>query len=198
MTTTYRLSPTGRRTALLLMFGALAIWIFAIWSFGDTLGVSYNPLTFWSELQASIAAGLGLGRLIPALLMLVLIVATPLLIWNILEEYGAAYTVAPDGLRFESLGVSLTYPWSGMQTIQRSDEDADEPLDEVLLDADYTGQISNPLLRFLHGQAYGRRRLPIYGGLERRDELLGEIRSRAGIAAVELVDAQAALEEPGS
>lgn len=185
MTTTYRLSPAGRRTALLLMLGALAIWIFAIWSFGNTLGISYNPLTVAGELRASIDAGLTVGKLVPALLMLVLIVATPLLVWNILEEYAASYTVSPEGLRFESLGVRLTYPWTGMQAISRSDDDADEPLDEVLLDADYTGQIKNPLLRFLHGQAYGRRRLPIYGGLAHRDELLAEIRSRAGIAVEE-------------
>jgi 4-amino-4-deoxy-L-arabinose transferase-like glycosyltransferase len=197
MTATYRLSPLGRRTALLLMFGALAIWLFAIWSFGDTLGVSYNPLRFWGELRASLEAGLGLGKIVPALLMLVLIVATPLLIWNILEEYGAAYTVTPEGLRFESLGVALTYPWAGMRAIERSDEDADEPLDEVLLDGDYTGQIKNPLLRFLHGQAYGRRRLPIYAGLERREELLTEIRNRAGLVAIELAES-ATPEEAGA
>jgi 4-amino-4-deoxy-L-arabinose transferase-like glycosyltransferase len=182
MQKTYRLSPAGRRTALLLMLAALAIWLFAIWSFGNTLGISYNPLAFVGELRASLDAGLGLGKIVPALLMLVLIVATPLLIWNILEEYAASYTVSDDGLRFEALGVALTYPWAGMHAVRRSDADSDEPLDEVLLDSDYTKQVKNGLLRFLHGQAYGRKVLPIYSGLERRDELLAEIRLRAGLA----------------
>lgn len=180
MTTTYRLSTAGRRTALLLVVGALSIWLFAIWSLGSTLGLSFNPLRFWSELRASIEAGLGIGKIVPALLMVVLIVATPLLLWNIVSEYACRYIVGPDGLRFESLGVALTYPWAGIRAIHRDDDDADDPLDEVVLDDDYTTQIKNPLLRFLHGQAFGRRRLPIYGGIERREELLAEIRSRAG------------------
>jgi len=46
---------------------------------------------------------------------------------------------------------------------------------------DYTGQIRNPLLRFLHAQAYGRKKLPIYAGVTERDQLLAEIRQRAGL-----------------
>src|SRR5437879_4282121 len=59
---------------------------------------------------------------------------------------------------------------------------SDELMDELLLREDYTRQIRNPLLRFLHGQAYGRRKLPLYAGLQDRDELLVEIRRRAGLA----------------
>jgi hypothetical protein len=114
--------------------------------------------------------------------MLVLIVATPLVVWNILEEWAAAYTLAEDGLRFTSLGVALTYPWAGIDAIRRVDEDSDEPIDELVLREDYTRQIRNPALRFLHAQAYGRTRLPLYAGLEDRDELLAEIRRRAGLA----------------
>jgi hypothetical protein len=50
-----------------------------------------------------------------------------------------------------------------------------------VLNQDYTGQVRNRLLRFLHAQAYGRTRLPIYAGVEDRDELLAEIRQRAGL-----------------
>jgi len=182
---TYRLSSAGRRTALILLIGALIIWAFALWTFRSTLGISYNPLQFWASLRAAIQSdngqGLSIGQIVPALLMLVLIVATPLVIWNILEEWAAAYTPTEDGLRFVSLGVDLIYPWAGIDSVRRVDDDADEPLDELLLREDYTRQIRNPLLRFLHGHAYGRKKLPLYAGLQDRDELLDEIRRRAGL-----------------
>lgn len=173
---TYRLTPAGRRLCLALLVGALLIWVFALWSFSSTLRISYNPLAFIGSLRESLAAGIGVAEVVPALLMLALIVATPLLIWNLLEEWGAAYTPTPEGLRFESLGVALTYPWASVQAVRPADDDADEPLDELLLAADQTGQIANPLVRLLHRQAYGRARLPVYPGIERRDELIAEIR----------------------
>lgn len=178
----YRLSPAGRRVALVLLVSALIIWAFALWVFQTTLGISYNPVAFWGSLRTSIEAGLSISQIVPALLMLVLIVATPLVIWNLLEEWAATYTPTDDGLRFESLGVVLTYPWDGITGIRRSSDDADEPTDELVLRSDYTGQIRNPVMRFLHGQAYGRQRLPIYAGLAERDELLAEIRQRSGLA----------------
>jgi len=176
---TYRISPSGRRTALILLIGALIIWVFAIWTFGSTLGISYNPAAFWGTLRASIEQGLSISQIVPALLMLVLIVATPLVIWNICEELAAAYMPAEDGLRFTALGVELIVPWAGISAIRRVDEDSDEPMDELLLREDYTGQIRNPLLRFLHAQAYGRTKLPIYAGVADRDNLLSAIREHA-------------------
>ncbi len=179
---TYRLSSAGRRTLLILLIGALAIWGFALWSFRSTLNISYNPLRFWPSLSASIEQGLSISQLVPALLMLVLIVATPLLVWNLLEEWAASYTPTTEGLRFESLGVRITYPWNAIQAIRRVDDDGDEPVDELLIMGDYTGQIRNPVLRFLHAQAYGRKKLPIYAGLEARDELLAAIRQHSTLA----------------
>jgi hypothetical protein len=178
---TYRISSSGRRTAVILLAGALIIWAFALWTFRSTLGISYNPIEFWGTLRTSIEQGLSVSQVVPALLMLVLIVATPLVVWNILEEWAAAYTPAEDGLRFASLGVALTYPWTGIGAIRRVDEDSDEPIDELILNEDYTRQIRNPILRFLHAQAYGRTKLPLYAGLEDRDELLDEIRRRVGL-----------------
>jgi hypothetical protein len=178
---TYRLSPSGRRTAMILLVGALIIWGFALWTFRSTLGISYNPLAFWGSLRESIERGLSIGQIVPALLMLVLIVATPLVIWNVLEEWAAAYTPTEDGLRFASLGIALMYPWSGIAAVRPVDADSDEPMDELLLSGDFTSQIRNPLLRFLHAQAYGRMTLPLYAGLEDRDELLAEIQRRAGL-----------------
>jgi len=174
---TYRISSSGRRTALILLVGALIIWIFALWTFGSTLGI--NPVAFWSTLRASIEQGLSISQLVPALLMLVLIVATPLVIWNICEELAAAYTPTEDGLRFSALGVALFVPWAGISSIRRVDADSDEPMDELILREDYTSQIRNSLLRFLHAQAYGRTKLPIYAGVADRDDLLAAIRQQA-------------------
>ena len=177
---TYRISSSGRRTALILLVGALIIWIFALWTFGSTLGI--NPVAFWGTLRASIEQGLSISQLVPALLMLVLIVATPLVIWNICEELAAAYTPTEDGLRFTALGVGLLVPWAGISAIRRVDEDSDEPMDELILREDYTSQIRNPLLRFLHAQAYGSTKLPIYAGVADRDVLLVVIREHAELA----------------
>src|SRR3954470_17765942 len=176
----YRISSSGRRTALILLVGALIIWIFALWTFGSTLGI--DPIAFWSTLRASIEQGLSISQLVPALLMLVLIVATPLVIWNICEELAATYTPTEDGLRFAALGVRLLVPWAGISAIRRVDEDSDEPMDELILREDYTSQIRNPLLRFLHAQAYGRTKLPIYAGVADRDDLLVTIREQAKLA----------------
>ncbi len=182
---TYRLSAAGRRTTLILLIGAVIIWGFALWSFRSTLGISYNPLLFWSSLSSSVAEGLSISQLVPALLMLVLIVTTPLLFWNLLEEWAAAYTPTEKGLLFESLGFGLIYPWSAITAIRRSDDDNDEPIDELLITGDPHRQIQNPLLRFLHTQAYGRGKLPIYAGLAERDELLNEIRRHTNWSAAE-------------
>ncbi|MGQ9927217.1 MAG: hypothetical protein ACUVS4_10130 [Chloroflexaceae bacterium] len=173
---TYRLSAAGRRNVLVLLVAALLIWVFAFWSFASTLRISYNPVRFWASLQESLAQGLSVGQVVPALLMLVLIVATPLLIWALLVEWAAVYTPTPDGLRFETLGVRVVYPWDCVRSVHRVDADADEPFDELLLDSDPGTQIGHPLTRFLHRQVWGADRLPIYSGLEERDELLAAIR----------------------
>lgn len=180
---TYRLTAAGRRSAAILLIGAIIIWAFALWTFRSTLGISYNPLEFWGTLRASVEQGLGVGQVVPALLMLVLIIATPLVVWNILEEYDASYTPAEDGLRFSSLGVRVTYPWSAITGMHSVDEDSDEPMDELALDQDYSGQIGNPALRFLHRQAYGPKRLPLYAALQDRGELIEEIRRRAALVS---------------
>ena len=177
---TYRTSASGRRVILTLLVGALVIWAFALWSFQNTLGVSYNPLTFWGSLSAAIAQGLGIGQIVPALLMLVLIVATPLLVWNLLEEWAATYTLTETGLRFQSLGVELQIPWTAIQHVRRVEDDGDETLHEIVLTAEVSRQIKNPLVRWLHTQGFGRQRLPIYAGIEQRDELVSAIQQRVG------------------
>lgn len=173
---TYRLSAAGRRNVLILLVGALLIWVFALWSFASTLQISYHPARFWPTLQERLAQGLSVGQAVPALLMLALIVATPLLIWSLLEEWAAAYTPAPEGLRFESLLVRLICPWDTVQAVHPVDAESDEPFDELILSTDPGEQIANPLVRFLHRQACGARRLPLYPGLENREALIAAIR----------------------
>jgi hypothetical protein len=168
---TYRLSAAGRRTTLVLLVGALVIWAFAIWSFSSTVTIG----------SADGLQNLPISQLVPALLMLVLIVATPFLFWNLLEEWDAAYTPTTEGLRFESLGARIVYPWEAIAAVRQVDDDGDETIDEVLVRGDFTGQIRNPVVRFLHGQAYGRNKLPIYPGLEERQELINEICLRVGL-----------------
>lgn len=164
----YHLSPSGQRTTLVLLAGALVIWAFAIW-------------TLRSSLAALNTDGPTVSQVVPALLMVILIIATPLVIWNLLEEWSAQYTTSPDGLQFRSMGLVLTIPWDGISAVRLAEQDADEPVHELLLTQDISNQIGNPLVRFLHTQAYGSTKLPIFGGLADREQLLHEIQTHTGV-----------------
>lgn len=188
---TYRLSPSGRRSAIVLLIGALMIWVFALWTLRISLATGSDPSAgFVQALRENLDRGLSIGQIIPALLMVVLLAATPLAAWSILEELGAQYTLTDAGLRFTSFGIALTCPWSSVVGVRRLDDNADEPFDEVALNDDPSTQIRNPVVRWLHRQACGARRLIIYAGLADRDDLLREIRTRAG-----LHDAQPAVQQ---
>jgi hypothetical protein len=72
-------------------------------------------------------------------------------------------------------------------TAGRDEVDSEEEVDEdgepetILLSVpDKSGQIANPISRFLHRQAHGPT-LPIYGNLESRGDLLGEISRRVSL-----------------
>ncbi|MGQ9829341.1 MAG: hypothetical protein ACUVSW_15895 [Roseiflexus sp.] len=188
---TYRLSPSGRRSAIVLLIGALIIWSFALWTLRITLATGSDPSAgLLQTLQENLNRGLSVGQVIPALLMVVLLIATPLVLWGILEEWGAQYTLTDDSLHFASFGVALTCPWDHISDIRRLEDDAEEPLDAIIVRDDLSSQIKNPLVRWLHRQACGTRRLLIYPSLEDRDDLLQEIRARSG-----LTDAQSALSQ---
>ncbi|MFM7679429.1 MAG: hypothetical protein ACKO83_11335 [Roseiflexaceae bacterium] len=179
---TYQLSSLGRRNVLLLMIGAALIWLFAVWVFQSTLAISVSDTQGTLDaLQATFSEGLSVDRAVPALFMLVLMVAAPLTMWNIGMEWGVRYTPTADGLRYQSTGVSLVIPWTSIGEIRAIDADSDEPSHELRLKVDPTTQITNPLLRLLHAQAYGRAVLPVYAGIEHREELIDEIRRRAGL-----------------
>ena len=180
----HRLSPTGRRNALALLLGAICVWVFAFWALQNTLGtVQGEPnLGFFAAVQRNIAAGLTLSQIIPALLMVALIVATPLVFWNILEEYAAVYTPTGAGLRYESVGVSLLIPWDAIEDVVPR-EDSGETSFDVRFNRDTSAQVRQPWLRWLHGQAVGRRELHIPSGIEQRHELIAAITARGAITS---------------
>lgn len=186
---TYRLDATGRRATLLLMLGALVIWIFALWKLPDVLSTENAQVRYLqlpSTLAAAITDGLGVNQIIPALLFVVLIVAAPLLIWNLLEEWSTTYVVRDDGLEYDTVqGISVLYPWTTIKAVQLVDPEAKVPDHEVLVDEAGICQIRNRLLRWLHRQAFGRSRIPIYARIAGRDDLIAEIVTRAGLRVAE-------------
>lgn len=129
------------------------------------------------------AEGLTVNRTVPAIFMLVLMVAAPLTMWNISMELICRYAITEQGLRYTAVGVDITIPWDGIADIRTVDADSDEPSDELILRDTPTAQIPNPLFRLLYSQAYGAKVLPVYPGLIDRSELMAEVRRRSGIPA---------------
>ncbi len=180
---TYRLTARGRRIALSLALGSLLVWGFAIWKLADVLGISYLRLP--GTLRAAVEQGLTASQIVPAVLLLVLIIAAPLLVWNVVEEWSTSYTVREDGLVYDTVqGISVLYPWSAIKGLRRVDPEADEPVHELIVDQSGICQINSRVLRWLHRQAFGRTRVPIYADVVERDELLNEIVARSGLRTV--------------
>lgn len=181
---TYRLDRTGRRTALLLTLGAASVWVFALWKLPDvlssgTLRVRYLDPGSW---VGAVSQGLAVTQIVPALLLLVLIIATPLLLWNLIEEWFTTYTVRDDGLVYDTIqGISVVYDWNTIRSLRPVDPEANDPLYELIVDGNGVCQINNPVLRWLHSQAWSRGRIPIYAHVTDRDELLDQIVTRAGL-----------------
>ena len=105
-TRTYRVTPEGRRTALVLLIGVAAIAVFAVWTI----------ITLFD-------GGLSGPEWITAVLMLALALLAPLVGWNLLEERAAAIAVDERGLTFRSLGgIELSYPWSQVRGLRGAAE----------------------------------------------------------------------------
>ena len=194
----FQLSRGGRRNAWLMLFGAALIWIFAIWTFQSTLGISYVPGDVGASLGTMWTEGLTVNRTVPAIFMLVLMVAAPLTMWNISMELVCRYVVTEQGLRYRAVGVDITIPWDGIADIRTVDADSEEPSDELVLRVAPTAQIPNPLFRLLYSQAYGAKILPVYPGLNERPELMADIRRRSGIPELPVAVAAAGDELPQS
>lgn len=185
----YRLNTTGRRAVLLLTIAAVVVWGFAVWKLQDVLSsdsvqVSYARLP--GTLAAAVQQGLTVTQIVPALLLIVLIVATPVLIWNLVEEWSTTYTVRDDGLLYDTVqGISVLYPWHTIKALRPADPDAREPSYELIVSEDGICQIESRVLRWLHQQAFGRTRVPIYAHVMDRDALLHEIVTRSGLAVTQ-------------
>ena len=176
---TYRLTAAGRRLTLTLMAGAVLLWIFAVWMLPTTLGISYRDLS--TTLGAAVQRGFGAAQLIPAGILIVMLVAAPLLLWSLWEEWSTSYTVGDDGLTYRTrAGIELHYPWTAIHEVRAGE--SEDSVVEVIVQPGVVRQIRNPLLRWLHRQAFGAHRVPIYADVEARDELLAEITRRSGLA----------------
>ena len=91
------LSPVGggRRTALILLLGVAAIWVFACWT-----------------LVTQAQDGLSGPEWVTAVLMLGILVVAPVVGWTLLEERAATITSDATGLTYRSItGIHLTYAW---------------------------------------------------------------------------------------
>lgn len=202
---TYRMSKEGRWQAVILLLGVISIWVFALWSLitildGGISGVEWvsallmlgilavAPLVAWALLEEANAqittndAGItyrSFGGVDIAYE------------WDDLagfERKGQRGRIArfflgdDDELEIKEEPVTRTEttavaPNNDDNENDNTDENVSEDEPEtvtVKLRNNHYGQIENPLVRFLHRQAHGGT-LPIYGGLENRDQLLDEI-----------------------
>ena len=184
----YALSRDGRRTAIILLLGVASMWVFALWSLITILDDGITGVEWVSSF-----------------LMLGILVVAPMVAWTLLEELNSRISLSDTSLRYQSLGgIDLAYSWDDLAGFQQagqrgkvarfflSDKEAqpaveaeasvddieEEPSTQLLHVRDGHGpQIGNPVVSFLHRQAHGTN-VPIYGGIENREELLGEIRTR--------------------
>src|SRR5438045_8877764 len=91
----YRLTPDARRTALILLLGVAAIWVFAAWT-----------------LVTQAQDGLSGPEWVTAALMLAILLVAPVVAWNLLEERAATVSADARGLTYRSLnGIDLHYSW---------------------------------------------------------------------------------------
>ena len=188
-TGTYHMTRESRRQAIILLVGVASLWVFALW----TLTTLFQD-------------GLSGVEWVSILLMLAILLVAPLVAWALLEEANSRYIVSDENLRYQSLGgVDITYNWSELSAAQGAGkgrlarfflgDDIEEPPREVSVSStdgdseeetnllrvpDHSTHIANPVARILHGLAHGST-LPVYGGVENRDELLATILTRTAI-----------------
>jgi hypothetical protein len=174
---TYRLAPSGRRLTLTLMLGTLLLWFWVIWLVGA--GYAAPGMTFRAALQN----GSDAAHVIPAGVLLAMIVVTPLLLWSLWQEWRTSYTLSDDGLTYRTAAGSLHYTWPSVRGVEIKDDP--KALGAVLVTPGGLKQIRNPLSRWLCRQTFGADRVPLYAGIENRDELVQEITRRIGSATTD-------------
>ena len=192
---TYPMSRAGRRQALVLFVGAVSIWVFALWTFVTILedgvaGVEWvsgalmlgillvAPMVGWALLEEAYSRVTTSDRGISYRTL-----ARIDLTYSWEEVAGfkskssrgrvARFFLGDEG---EDKASERVRDVEADSDIDKENED--EPETRLLeVRQDQTGQITNPLVRFLHRQAHGTH-IPIFGGLENHSALTGEIASR--------------------
>ena len=165
---------------LMLMAAALLLGVFACWTLQSVLGIRYLDLA--ATTGAMLERGLSVAQLIPAAILIAMLVAAPLLLWSLCEEWATTYTVRDEGITYDTVaGTKFYYPWSVVRVVR--EPDAQDAIAEVITEPDAGVQAGNPVLRWLHTLTVGSHRIPIYPGVEAREELLTEIVDRAGLRA---------------
>ncbi|HYO49142.1 MAG TPA: hypothetical protein VEW94_04755 [Chloroflexia bacterium] len=192
---TYSMSREGRRQALVLFVGAVSIWVFALWTFVTILengitGVEWvssalmlgillvAPMVGWALLEEAYSrvttsdGGIRYRTLAGIDLMYS---------WEEIAGFKskgsrgrvARFFLGDEGHAKSGERVRDVEADSDIETASEA-----EPETRLLeVRQDRTGQIANPLVRFLHRQAHGAH-IPIFGGLENHSALTGEITSR--------------------
>lgn len=189
------MSRDGRRQAIILLLGVVSIWIFALWSFIVILddgvgGVEWvsaflmlgilivAPVVAWTLLEEANSRITTGDDGIRYQSLAGIDITYP---WEQVAGFpqkGRRGRIARFFLGEEEVEPEPGPPQPLPQDGETEPESEEEP-DTLLLNvrADRTAQISNPLVRFLHKQAHGTG-VPIYGGLENRNDLLREINIR--------------------
>ncbi|MBA3945192.1 MAG: hypothetical protein H0X37_11590 [Herpetosiphonaceae bacterium] len=195
MPKTYTLTATGRRTTLSLLLGALVLWVTALWLLGDTLHLTLvhptvtHPCTVGTLMRATLqhqpietgfashpCTAATVDQVVPGALLLVMVIALPLMAWNLVEEWSTRYTVTDAGLLYQTVGpIHVLYPWDAIVGLRRVDPQSVEPVDELVIDRQHRVQIRPLVLGWLHRLAFGLARVPLYAGITERDELVARI-----------------------
>lgn len=195
------MSRDGRRQAIVLLLGVVSIAIFALWSLINVVGDGVGGVEWVTVL-------LMLGILLVAPLVAWTLLEEAQVSVQA-DDKGITYkTVGGINLLYLWQDVVGFKPTGGRGRVARfflgdekedgadartNDEQppsgapaenvADEEPGTLLLDVrrDPSQQIANPMVRFLHKQAYGSA-LPIHGSLQERQQLIEEINRRVGQA----------------
>lgn len=161
----YRLSAAGRWKLAALLAATALCWLLGL--------VLYRQA--WAPPPAEGAARPPLqGLVVPGYLFGALLLAAPLLAWDLLAELTARYAVLPEGLRFRSLLLDVTYPWQRLQSLKPAGRGA-AGFQPGRIDVTAAPAPLALVGRLLHPQTYGRHRVPIYADVAGRDELVAAI-----------------------
>lgn len=192
---TYAMSKPGRRQALVLFVGAASIWVFALWTLVTILENGITGVEW-----VSLVLMLGILLVAPMVCWALLEEAYSQISTG---DWGIRYrTLAGIDLTYSWEEIAGFKGKSDRSRVARfflgdegegksgervrdveadgdiEKESEDEPETRLLeVRQDRTGQITNPLVRFLHRQAHGTH-IPIFSGLENHSMLTGEITSR--------------------